>query len=1001
MKIDRVVGIDLGTTNSCVAVMNDTQTEIVCYRTGSGRSTLPSCIYYDNDTQEILVGIAAYACRGRYPAPVTSIKRCMGKTILTPIGKAGSLPKNLPPLVKQALTESRDDRINRYLQRITASSPEMVEKLRESKRKDPPDLWQLDQEARLNRYFSAIEDGEEKKRVADDPPLLWLPEEISALILAEERRLILEYLNVEEPNVEHVVDRASITVPAYFDANQTESTRESGVLAGLKVVEMIAEPSAAAMYYCWEKDVSDDVLMVFDLGGGTFDVSILKIENRHPTVLGISGDNLLGGDDMDKAVARWLIDGLKGENPLYSLNLKMDVEKDRCILEGLAFLGETIKKGLSGTEIFPFRDTSRTDLKGLPLAIDVRMERTQFESLIRDTVWRCIPKCWEAIAKAHLKANVSLEDIGAILLVGGSTYVPLVSEMVQKHFCTSPRVKPKELEEYIKNVTREIEGDDEITTKKMVDYIEAELKRGVTAGCKAPTTCEPDLCVALGAAASAARHGVIRTDDQVSIDVTSDRTTDQLEITISGTAMSRTGEDLAGAKIILESDGGLCEEINLDENNGFVLTNIPLTPNSINDFRLSIEQNGDYLGEVNISVEQKAESKVMGGVKPVVPMPYRIKRRVRGSIVKETLIPSGQELPTTSNHQFGVPDNHGGIVHFIISQGFRQLKRITALIDPATRPGESIDFKVEVDTNHLMVINYRIGKNPEWHSSVIEPPACLALEQVEIDDRLKRIKADLQHLSPIEQATTTSKVERIAKAIGEAKSMGDEPVQVERCAELVALQEELADAAAPMYPPWEVYEDLCKDCEYLVGVLEDKKPEFPAIRTREDLAEKRQKAKSAFDHRDRVGYVNEKNDLEKEKDSLMAEAAKAVKINMEKDGGSGPSDFERAIACCDQIMREAEGTMLRAEKLALEFMKKLEVADVENRPKVDTALDRCDEIAQKMRNTKAETKEMKDKIVDSPEIVIRWSIKAQIQVENSQTQLTNLAKFEKGENVPI
>src|SRR5262249_17333916 len=230
-------------------------------------------------------------------------------------------------------------------------------------------------------------------------------------------------------------NRAIITVPAYFGLPAIEATREAGQMAGLEVMELLHEPTAAAIYYSWKHNLGDGIYMVYDLGGGTFDVSILRRTAGEFLVLGISGDNFLGGDDFDRRLAEYLRQILVADDYDLDLDVALDLE-DRLRFSQLMTLAEKAKKGLSEQNEFVLRDHGTLrDKSGAAVLIDTSITRATFESLIDDLLDRKIVCCQEALAKAQQKSEITLADVDHILLVGGSTYVPAVLGKVKRAFC--------------------------------------------------------------------------------------------------------------------------------------------------------------------------------------------------------------------------------------------------------------------------------------------------------------------------------------------------------------------------------------------------------------------------------------------------------------------------------------------------------------------------------------------------------------------------------------
>lgn len=240
-QISKAVGIDLGTTNSAVAIMNATDTDIVLHKDPkTKRETTPSCVWKDPRSQQKIVGTKAFQRIGTTPEPIRSIKRVMGKQVLVHLGA-------------EQLT----------------------------------------------------------------------PEQVSALILSEMKQQIEEDVaRFSSESTEWIVDRAIVTVPAYFDQPQIEATRKAAEMAGFQVLELLHEPTAAASYYCWQNQVQNGIFLVYDFGGGTFDVSILRCIEGAFEVLGISGNNRLGGDDIDSILAEELRQRLLSEEYALDLDIK-------------------------------------------------------------------------------------------------------------------------------------------------------------------------------------------------------------------------------------------------------------------------------------------------------------------------------------------------------------------------------------------------------------------------------------------------------------------------------------------------------------------------------------------------------------------------------------------------------------------------------------------------------------------------------------------------------
>ena len=340
--MSKIIGIDLGTTNSCVSVLEAGEAKVIPNPEG-GRTT-PSVVSFKKG--EKIVGEAAKRQALTNPNTVSSIKRLMGTN-------------------------------------------EKVEL-------------------------------EGKK---------YTPEEISAMILGYLKEYAERYLGEK-------VDKAVITVPAYFNDAQRQATKNAGKIAGLQVERIINEPTAAALAYGLEKDHSGTVL-VYDLGGGTFDVSILELGDGVFEVKSSAGNGHLGGDDFDNRIVEYLVSEFKKENGV-------DLSKDKMAMQRLKEAAEKAKKELSGvvsTQISaPF--IAKGD-DGEPLHLDITLSRAKFEDLIRDLVEETIPPVRDALKEAKLSAS----EINKVILVGGSTRIPMVYDLVKKELGKEPscEVNPDEV----------------------------------------------------------------------------------------------------------------------------------------------------------------------------------------------------------------------------------------------------------------------------------------------------------------------------------------------------------------------------------------------------------------------------------------------------------------------------------------------------------------------------------------------------------------------------
>ncbi len=362
----KILGIDLGTTNSAMAVLEGGKPTIIV--NAEGDRTTPSVVGFRADGDRI-VGKAAKNQAVTNPTnTVFSIKRFMGRRY----DEVGSEIKTVPYKVKAGTG---------------------------------------------NRAVVEI-DGED-----------FTPEQISAMILSKMKADAEKYLG------ETVTD-AVITVPAYFNDAQRQATKDAGKIAGLNVKRIVNEPTAAALAYGLDKKGIDQKVLVFDLGGGTFDVSLLDLADGVVEVLATNGDNHLGGDDWDQKVIDWLADKFQSENGI-------DLRKDPMALQRLKEAAENAKKELSSAQQaqinLPFITADATG----PKHLDYTLTRAEFERITRDLLERCKAP----VTKALRDANLSISQVNEVILVGGSSRMPAVQELVKQMTGKQPNmsVNPDEV----------------------------------------------------------------------------------------------------------------------------------------------------------------------------------------------------------------------------------------------------------------------------------------------------------------------------------------------------------------------------------------------------------------------------------------------------------------------------------------------------------------------------------------------------------------------------
>jgi len=370
----KIIGIDLGTTNSCVAVMEGSEPVVIA--NNEGRRTTPSVVaFLDNGNGERKIGDAAKRQAVINPRnTISSIKRFMGKKYHDVVGVA----KEVPYTIEQG----------------------------------PNDTVRV--------------------KIGDRT---YTPQEISAMILQKMKSTAEEYLGTE-------IKEAVITVPAYFNDAERQATKEAGKIAGLDVKRIINEPTAAALAYGLDKKMKsnnnekDIKIAVFDLGGGTFDISILELGGDVFEVKSTNGDVYLGGDNFDQKIIDWLVEDFQKQEGV-------SLKKDLTALQRLREAAEKAKIELSNSASTEISLPYITAIDGVPKHLVKTLTRSQFEKFVDDLVQRTLEPCKKALNDAKLKTS----DIDEVILVGGSTRIPIIQEVVEKFFGRKPSkgVNPDEV----------------------------------------------------------------------------------------------------------------------------------------------------------------------------------------------------------------------------------------------------------------------------------------------------------------------------------------------------------------------------------------------------------------------------------------------------------------------------------------------------------------------------------------------------------------------------
>jgi molecular chaperone DnaK len=362
----KIIGIDLGTTNSCVSVMEGNEPVVIA--NDEGRRTTPSVVAFLKNGERKVGDPAKRQAITNPINTISSVKRFMGR---------------------------RFDEVGEE----------------------------------IKHWSYKVSQGDNNTVRIDIDGRLYTPQEISAMVLQKMKKTAEDYLGQE-------VTEAVITVPAYFNDAQRQATKEAGEIAGLNVRRIVNEPTAAALAYGLDKKHKDQKIAVFDLGGGTFDISVLELGDGVFEVKSTNGDTHLGGDDFDKVIIDWLADEFKNQEAI-------DLRKDPMALQRLKEAAEKAKVELSSSSETEINLPYVTAVDGVPKHLVLKLTRAKFEALADNLFARCLKPCEAALKDA----NLSTSDIDEVILVGGSTRIPKVQEIVEKFFGKKPNrgVNPDEV----------------------------------------------------------------------------------------------------------------------------------------------------------------------------------------------------------------------------------------------------------------------------------------------------------------------------------------------------------------------------------------------------------------------------------------------------------------------------------------------------------------------------------------------------------------------------
>jgi molecular chaperone DnaK len=675
--VDRAVGIDLGTTNSEVALLDPSEKDLIVYADKFGRRTIPSAVCWDPRKEALLVGRKARNRRGREPGPVESIKRKMGRA----------------------------------------------------------------------------------EKVAVGPHAL-SPEEVSAKILGELRERMREHLQ-EKAAGEVRVDRAVITVPAYFDAPQVEATRAAGELAGLEVLGILQEPTAAAIYHTWKRKLGDGNFLVYDLGGGTFDVSILRCLAGEYQVLAIDGDNYLGGDDFDRRFAERLRRQLVERGYALDLDVQNDPE-DRLRFLRLVHLAQGIKESLSTAEVIPVHEQNvLEDQDGEPVDYEGEVGRAEWEEAVTDLVDTTLERCRRALAESEQKAGVGPKDIDHVVLVGGSTRVPYVIRRVTEEICAHGRSE-------------------------------------------APLQDDVDTCVALGAAVHAAQIGGLRIgDEKARVRFRSPLVGEGASIRL---AVDVEEAPAGSTTLALKADGEAVAEAPFEAVPAQgVRLEAPLGERPENPMQLELRDGAGtglaelamalYRGDVRPRASSLSQPSVVA--KDIALEVMRAGRRDR-----KVLLAKGTGLPAEASHTFYTGDRSGAVVLRLL-QNRLPIKTLMVSVDKDVPVGTPVELTLSCDDAMRLEAKALVAGQELW--AHIEPAPQKTPGAAEVEALLARAEEAARDLWGHDAHYYRRELEPLVTGIREV--IGTDPDKLSAlCAKLEQLLESFGTDEEGLSPPMHRFE---------------------------------------------------------------------------------------------------------------------------------------------------------------------------------------------------
>lgn len=685
------------------------------------------------------------------------------------------------------------------------------------------------------------------------------PEEVSAKILAELAARMRELLAQKyDKGPARRVTRAVVTVPAYFDAPQVEATRKAGEIAGLDVIGVLQEPTAAAIYHTWKRKLGDGNFLVYDLGGGTFDVSVLRCVGGEYQVLAIDGDNFLGGDDLDRRFAEHVRKELVKKGYALDLDVVND-PADRARFQRLVALAQDVKESFSTTEVLHVAKSDiLVDKAGESVSFEADLGRAEYEEIVSDLVETTIACARRALERSLEVAKVGPDDIDHVVLVGGSTRVPIVVRRVKEELC----------------------------------------KKGGE-----PLRDDVDTCVALGAAIHAAHlGGHVVGDDAAEVKVSGALVThgDKLKLQVLATKTPEKAKTLAvwlGEELLAEvpvpvsAPAKLELSLGQDEETKVTLSiasslGAPLAELPLSLHRGDLRPRPTALSRAAVVAKDIALEVVRGG---------RRDRRV--------LIARGTGLPTQATQIFYTADQSGGVVLRLL-QNRVPIKMLVLEVPKGLPVGSPVEVVLRCDESMRMEAKAQVGQT---QIEALVTPEETAQTRPDVEKLLEEAERAKRNLWGGLAAVYEREAQKLVVGIREAALTDPDKLDA-LCQKLRFLIDELAGSSeAELTPPLARFEEALDSLRRIIYRAKDTLVGMTRREWEERVDDVDTRARKAYDAHDGTSWRRAFNEVQALLETAWQEEFSAMKLD---DPSYVRARVSRVQSWAGRVQREIDDTAL-------------------------------------------------------------------------------------------